>query len=358
MFNLFRQDLAQLSRRDFLKLSGGALFALFGLPVGRSWANPAGQIRQPGLERPCLGRVLSQSSALLEQPSFSARQLRSLERDLVLPVTGITLGDEQPAHNRFWYELNGEGFMHAGLVQPVENRVNEVVTRVLKKGQPVQVTVPYTDAVWNFRDPSRVVFRLYYGSIFWLTAVNVDAQGQRWYYLSDDPTASLMYYAKAEHFHAFSEDELAPISPDVPLKDKRIEVRLADQLVVAYEYNQPVFMSRAATGAVFGDKIFTTPRGDYITNYKFPARHMTHNDNLDVNAHDLPGVPWVCFITANGIAFHGTYWHNDYGRPRSHGCINLNLDAAEWIYRWTQPTVPLDERAWLVRSATRVDVMN
>ncbi len=59
--------------------------------------------------------------------------------------------------------------------------------------------------------------------------------------------------------------------------------------------------------------------------------------------YSLPGVPWCSFFTSMGNAFHGTYWHNDYGRPRSHGCVNLPTLAAKWIYRWTQPVVPPEE---------------
>jgi lipoprotein-anchoring transpeptidase ErfK/SrfK len=61
--------------------------------------------------------------------------------------------------------------------------------------------------------------------------------------------------------------------------------------------------------------------------------------------YDLPGVPWVSYITQEGISFHGTYWHNDYGVPRSHGCINMTPQSAKWLYRWTHPLVPtnLDE---------------
>jgi hypothetical protein len=55
-------------------------------------------------------------------------------------------------------------------------------------------------------------------------------------------------------------------------------------------------------------------------------------------------VPWVSYITDSGISFHGTYWHNDYGRPHSHGCINLPSEAAKWIYRWTMPVVPPERR--------------
>jgi len=58
---------------------------------------------------------------------------------------------------------------------------------------------------------------------------------------------------------------------------------------------------------------------------------------------DLPGVPWVSYFYWTGVAFHGTYWHNDFGRPRSRGCVNLAPADAKWIYRWTLPVVPPSE---------------
>jgi lipoprotein-anchoring transpeptidase ErfK/SrfK len=58
------------------------------------------------------------------------------------------------------------------------------------------------------------------------------------------------------------------------------------------------------------------------------------------NIYNLPGVPWCSFFTGSGHAFHGTYWHNDYGHPRSNGCINLPSSVSKWLYRWTSPVVP------------------
>lgn len=42
---------------------------------------------------------------------------------------------------------------------------------------------------------------------------------------------------------------------------------------------------------------------------------------------------------ALGAAIHSTYWHNDFGRPRSHGCLNCPPEAASWLFRWTMPHV-------------------
>ena len=72
-----------------------------------------------------------------------------------------------------------------------------------------------------------------------------------------------------------------------------------------------------------------------------PAETASAGD-VAASGFDLPGVPWVLYITEGGISFHGTYWHNDYGKPRSHGCINLPSEGAKFIYRWTRPEVPPD----------------
>jgi lipoprotein-anchoring transpeptidase ErfK/SrfK len=126
--------------------------------------------------------------------------------------------------------------------------------------------------------------------------------------------------------------------------------------VIAYERDIPVFMSKAATGAAFRDGNHYTPPGRHITFCKRPCRHMAAGD-LASNGFDLPGVPWICYITENGVAFHGTYWHNDFGKQRSHGCINLPPQAARWIYRWTQPVVPPTEQQVYEDYGTTVDVI-
>ena len=57
----------------------------------------------------------------------------------------------------------------------------------------------------------------------------------------------------------------------------------------------------------------------------------------NLEAYELPGVPWVSYFHITGVAFHGTYWHSDYGRPRSHGCVNMRPEEAKWLFRWTTP---------------------
>ena len=57
---------------------------------------------------------------------------------------------------------------------------------------------------------------------------------------------------------------------------------------------------------------------------------------------DIPGVGWTILFSGTGVAIHSTFWHNDYGTPRSHGCVNVKPEDAQWIFRWTLPTVTSD----------------
>lgn len=56
----------------------------------------------------------------------------------------------------------------------------------------------------------------------------------------------------------------------------------------------------------------------------------------------LPGVPWTMFfIYETGVAFHGTFWHNNFGVPMSHGCVNMRNEDAKWLFRWVTPSFEL-----------------
>jgi lipoprotein-anchoring transpeptidase ErfK/SrfK len=156
-----------------------------------------------------------------------------------------------------------------------------------------------------------------------VVSYKVNRDGSPWYGLLDDRLKSV-YYGPANHIRLIPSFELAPLSPHVPPSAKRLEVHLDEQIVIAYEWNIPVFMSRAATGGKFSNGDFTTPKGRHIIYSKRGSRHMAAGDRAAANSYDLPGIPWISYITEDGIAFHGTYWHNDFGHPRSHGCVNLS----------------------------------
>lgn len=373
--------LDHLSRREFLQWSGRGLAGMFTLallekmegkerlipaqesiaPLSNNSAFPMGNTLFADSEVPEKGRVLDNTLSIYSRPSFSSTLVNMYWRDLIFPINGVTIGDQYPAHNRVWYLINNnEGYAHSGKVQPVALRYNKPMTKFTKQGMLAEVTVPYTDAVKDPNvkvKPTRFVYRLYYSTVHWILDVITDKEGQKWYRVRDDKM-KMEYYVNAEHLSPIAPEALAPISPHVPAKDKRLEVRLGEQVVVAYEGSQAVFMALTASGGRFIDGDYTTPKGRYMTNRKRPSRHMASEDLAAPTAYDLPGVPWVSYLTLSGISFHGTYWHNDFGKPRSHGCINLSPAAARWIYRWSNPPVPYGEHTWSKEEGTQVDVVD
>jgi len=342
-----------LTRRDFLKLAMLSLSGLALRPVSAQSGQAFPPAPPPDLEGQ-QGRVLAGSIHVYRQPSFSSEKVKTYWRDTVLPITGVTIGDEEPAYNRVWYRIGMEGFAHSGNIQPVRTILNEPAA-LPRGGALVEVSVPYTEARWGASQTSGVAYRLYYETTHWAEKLVHDAYGKPWYRLLEDKW-ELRYYVPAQHVRLVPPEERAVLSPHVPPRQKRIEVLLAQQLVIAYEYERPVFVARAATGAIFSNGNFTTPIGRHYTYHKRPSRHMAAGE-IGSNGYDLPGVPWVSYITESGVAFHGTYWHNDYGRPRSHGCINLTPKASKWIFRWTLPAVPPEEQRVVAESGTRVDVL-
>jgi lipoprotein-anchoring transpeptidase ErfK/SrfK len=365
MNTLYPEDLESLSRRAFLRWTSRGLSGLFAallldgnLGLERLLGNGT-PVRGAALEnsQPEKGRVLDNSLAVYSEPSFSSKLVNMYWRDLVLPINAVTIGDREPAHNRVWYRVNDEGYTHSGKMQPVVLRYNEPAPSLPERGMLGEISVPYTDALWDPNRPDRVASRLYFSTVYWAMAIKKDRQGNVWYRVPDDKHKK-DYYVEAAHVRLIQPEELFPLSPEVPAKDKRLEVRLNDQMVVAYEGSKPVFMTRMASGGRFIDGDYRTPTGKYSTNRKRPSRHMASGDLAAPSAFDLPGVPWVSYLTLSGISFHGTYWHNDFGKPRSHGCLNLSAQAARWLYCWSSPAVPYREHTYSNIEGTRVDVID
>lgn len=334
-----------LSRRGFLKFSSFAMLSL-GLPV--RWQRPSF-----GLEAPELGRIVTPTVEVYSRPTFASSKRKTYWRDDVLTLAGAALGDRVPEYNRIWYEVDGQGFVHSSAVQPVKNQLNTPRTFVPYRGLLMEVTVPMVEAYWEPKKSAERAYRFYYASTHWINGVSRDSKDRLWYRIYDDKYMH-SYYGRAENFRPIPSSELSPISRDVPLWHKRIEVDLARQLLHCYEDSEQVFTTKISSGRVLEDGSYWTPDGDYITFRKRPSRHMV-SGNL-ATGYDLPGVPWVCYITEYGVAFHGTYWHNDYGAPRSHGCINMTPAASKWLYRWTRPIVPTTEMESWVSYGTRVKI--
>ncbi len=301
------------------------------------------------------GRVLDDELDIYDIPSFKGNRVNNYWRDWVLPISGLTVGKSEDSFNMVWYKIGDEGYAQSGSLQPVFTITNPVINQIPEQGTLAEVTVPFTDARWDPGKDEPVAYRFYYATTYWVVEFVQDADGNPWYGVQDDKW-EYMFYVPAQHLRFVPADELKPISVDVPPTKKRIEVHIPQQLMIAYEYDQPVFMARIASGAIFSNGDYSTPVGRHTTFRKRASRHMARG-NLAANGYDLPGVPWNSYITEDGVAFHGTYWHNNFGHPRSHGCINLTPQASKWVYLWTKPEVPPDQEGIYEKAGTTVDVI-
>jgi hypothetical protein len=122
-----------------------------------------------------------------------------------------------------------------------------------------------------------------------------------------------------------------------------IEVSILNQTLVAYSGSQPVYTTLVSTGVGgLGDpkETHATVRGTFLIHTKHVTATMSSDELGD--EFDLRDVPYVQYFH-DGYAFHAAYWHDSFGKPRSHGCINLSPADARWLFHWTSPGVP---RAW------------
>jgi lipoprotein-anchoring transpeptidase ErfK/SrfK len=292
---------------------------------------------------------------MYDRPSIEGEQIKLCQGDMLLDITSSTISDDVTSHNRVWYQVGTEGYVYSGNIQPVRTILNAPLTDIPSRGLLAEVSVPYTDGHQGPKADSKASYRMYYETTHWILSAATDRDGKIWYEVRDDKYNE-SYYAPAEHFRIMTEEELAPLSPDVPDEEKKIQVQLEEQIMIAYEYGNPVFASPISSGGIYRAGTYTTPKGAFITYYKRPSRHMAAGD-LAASGFDLPGVPWVQYITESGISFHGTFWHNDFGRPRSHGCINLSTQSAKWLYRWTSPQVALDKELSIGGIGTDVEIV-
>lgn len=346
------------SRRDFLKLSSGAMAAAFS-PARKRWL-PDPEWRAAADQDPTkplgrMGRALAAGVAIYDKAERGAKRVAYYRRDESFAITGELRAPGLNAHNDLWYETE-EGYAYSAWVQPMLKWAPQPTHYDMPAwGCWGEICVPYTSAKVAPHPSAAEKYRYYYGTAYRILGVHRDDQGNDWYQLFDElpPTAS--YYVLATDVRCIPRSEIAPINPFVG--DKRIEVDLSNQTVTCFESDQVVFTTRCASGAAFkmGDGSiadFGTPKGEHYVLLKQASRHMVGEDENSPDYFDLPGVPWDTFFDLEGRAIHGTYWHNDFGVPRSHGCVNVSIDAARWIYRWTHPVGAYEDD--FIRSNWRV----
>ncbi len=121
---------------------------------------------------------------------------------------------------------------------------------------------------------------------------------------------------------------------------KWIEVDLDKQRLYAHHGGSIDFEMAVSTGLPW----MPTVTGQFHIWAKVRAQRMKGGSLDNGTYYDLPNVPFVQFFYG-GYSLHGTYWHHDFGKPRSHGCVNLSIPDAEKLFYWTDPQLGPGEYA-------------
>ena len=116
--------------------------------------------------------------------------------------------------------------------------------------------------------------------------------------------------------------------------NKWIEVDLSDQKLIAWEGDQKYLETLVSSG-----KWGKTPTGEFAIWSKFKYTKMSGGNKALRTYYYLPNVPYTMYFYKD-FGLHGTYWHNNFGQPMSHGCVNLPTVMAEKLYYWSTPVVP------------------
>jgi lipoprotein-anchoring transpeptidase ErfK/SrfK len=121
--------------------------------------------------------------------------------------------------------------------------------------------------------------------------------------------------------------EAALTTPDA---GKQIVIDLSEQRLTAYEGDELLLSALVSTGISW----YPTPPGEYEIISKVRRQVMSGP------GYRVPNVEWVSYFFKS-YAIHGTYWHDNFGQPMSHGCINMTNDDAQWLYGWAPLGTPV-----------------
>lgn len=141
-----------------------------------------------------------------------------------------------------------------------------------------------------------------------------------------------MFVADGNYLQVFTDEGLIQETKDTATTSKRIVVDVSEGMLYAYDGDVLFMKEPISTGLEFTP----TPHGTFSVYKKTPTRYMQGPlpGTASTQYYDLPGVPWDLYFTQGGAVIHGAYWHDRFGEPWSHGCVNLPPLKAKELYLW------------------------
>jgi hypothetical protein len=322
---MFDSKSEPLSRRDFIKLmaSVGGAAALASLPNSLAKA-------QDALPTIFYGRLCS-NFAIHRGPTLYSSVVRYGKYNEIVDIVAEVEGPGYYPTNSKWYQLADGNFIHSAWVQPVNFLSNTPVSD-LGQGAWGEITVPIAPGGLALGGPA--YWRLYYSQVHRVVTSGIHPDtGEAWYYITMDGLDDGWLWVPAAYVRLITPEEIAPISPEIA--DKKVVVDRFSQTVNLYENNVLVKTVKTSTGAKKADGNYTTAPGTFNGLEKRMTRKMA--GGAGAYAYATPGIGYTYFFTNSRTALHACFWHNNFGWPMSHGCINMTPDDAKYVWRWVHP---------------------
>jgi lipoprotein-anchoring transpeptidase ErfK/SrfK len=303
--------------------------------------------------------TLPNTLPIRSKPSTDASTVRIMDQDECLPWNRVVVGSAPLGRtsNDRWVETP-DGYVYLPSVQKVRNIPNTPLSDIPAVGGApgmwAEVTVPFVQleienpparAPW-LNDLTSDRWRMYYSQVVWIDQMKVDENGVVYYRVNEDYGHGYGYgdifWAEAAAFRPITEEEIAPIHPEA--QDKSIIVNVNQQTLSCYEGSTEVYFCQVSTGRKLDDygmpaDEWATPVGDHWIWRKAISIHMAGGGTGA--GWDTMAVPWTSLFVGTGVAIHSTFWHNDFGSARSHGCVNASPEDSKWVFRWTTPYMSL-----------------
>lgn len=237
-----------------------------------------------------------------------------------VPLTAATTSDEVSSRDTLQSSLPAEESPKSGKYIQIKDSCNFAY-----QGECVRVR-----SGAGLNEP--VVGKLRTGMVLAYETVE-EADGIKWYKIIFDEwlrypeRVSEDWYVAADFVEEVYDTQNTEAS-----STKKIVVDRGDQTLKAFD-GEALFMEVVIST---GLELTPTPRGEFTVFQKLPTRYMQGPLPYlkDQSYYDVPGVPWNLYFTEQGAVIHGAYWHNSFGTPYSHGCVNLPSDQAKKLYDW------------------------
>jgi len=161
-------------------------------------------------------------------------------------------------------------------------------------------------------------------------------------YIYEEQQVSDMTWVRVGHDAWIRKSSVRLVQPVTRPSDivsqRWIGVDTTEQILIVYDGDVPVFASLVSTGLDYSP----TENGIFSTYARFSPRDMSRGDVSQPWFYHMEDVPYTFYFNGNQ-ALHGAYWHDEFGTPQSHGCVNMSLTAAYWVYNFLSETLDVTD---------------